>query len=309
MSVPLVTDPIFRQHDTGSHPERKQRIESIEAALRADPDLQTHLSWSRPRPADEKAMLACHTREYLKTLAALAGKQGALDPDTVFSPATWDAARTAAGAAIGAVDLILDGAAAAFGLVRPPGHHATRGRAMGFCFLNNAAIAARHAQARGRAKVLIIDWDVHHGNGTQDIFYEDPTVYYYSLHLNHHYPGTGHGDETGEGPGRGTTRNRPLPHGYPAAEYRRLFESDLKEICGSFHPDFTVISAGFDSHRDDPLGGLTLLASDFAALTRLVLERTPKGSVMSLLEGGYNLQALASSARSHVRALAGLGDS
>jgi acetoin utilization deacetylase AcuC-like enzyme len=306
MSVALVTDPIFSKHDTGSHPERRQRIEAIAAALKSDPELEARLSWSRPRPAEEKAILACHTRAHLEAMAALAGRQGALDPDTVFSPDTWEAARMAAGAAVCAVDLVLAGAQAAFGLVRPPGHHATPARAMGFCFLNNAAIAARHAQARGRAKVLIIDWDVHHGNGTQDIFYDDPTVYYYSLHLDHHYPGTGAADETGKGPGRGTTRNRPLPRGYPAADYCRLFESDLAVISESFRPDFAVISAGFDSHRDDPLGGLTLLPPDYARLTRAVLARVPPNSVVSLLEGGYNLQALGASALSHVRALAGL---
>jgi acetoin utilization deacetylase AcuC-like enzyme len=240
-------------------------------------------------------------------MAALAGREGAVDPDTIFSPETWDAALRAAGAALRAVDLVLDGAAsAAFALARPPGHHATRDRAMGFCFLNSAAIAARHARRRGEERVLVIDWDVHHGNGTQDIFYDDPTVFYYSLHLYPHYPGTGSEEERGSGPGLGATRNRPLPLGYPAQRYREVFRRDLEEIAREFRPTMAVISAGFDSHRDDPLGGLMLEAEDFGVLTREVLDRLPAGRVVSVLEGGYNLGALAGSARSHLRALAGL---
>jgi acetoin utilization deacetylase AcuC-like enzyme len=305
--VAVVTDPSFAEHRTGSHPERPARLEAVESALRGDAELSGRLSFHRAEPAPDAAVLLCHTPEHLRTLAGTAGRWGALDPDTVHSPGSWEAARRAAGAAIGLVDRVLDGGAeTGFGLVRPPGHHATPDRAMGFCFLNNAAIAARHAQARGRGRVLIVDWDVHHGNGTQDIFYRDPTVFYYSLHLSPHYPGTGAAEETGEGPGRGTTRNRPLPRGHAAEAYRRLFDADLEEIARSFRPEFAVISAGFDSHRDDPLGGLPLLEEDFGALTRSVLSRLPERSVISLLEGGYDLRALGGSARSHVRALAGL---
>jgi acetoin utilization deacetylase AcuC-like enzyme len=310
MKVALLTHPVFAAHDTGKHhPERPARLQAVEEMLRGDAELSGRLERLEPAEATDKAILACHSPEHLGRMAAMAGRSGSLDPDTVHSPATWEAARRAAGAAIQAVDLVLDRAAAsAFCLVRPPGHHATPGRAMGFCFLNNAAIAARHAQGRGRSRVLAVDWDVHHGNGTQDIFYRDPSVYYYSLHLSPHYPGTGAEDEVGEGPGRGFTRNRPLPRGFPAESYRRLFERDLEEVFSSFRPEMVVVSAGFDSHRDDPLGGLSLEAADFGALTRALLERAAasKAEVVSLLEGGYHLPALAGSVRSHLRALAGL---
>jgi acetoin utilization deacetylase AcuC-like enzyme len=303
--VAVINDPIFLGHDTGSHPERPDRIEAITDAILGDRELAPLIEWHRPEPASDGEILACHTQEHLRAMTAMAGREGYLDPDTVFSPLTWEAARRAAGAAVLAVDLVLAGTRAAFALVRPPGHHATRNRAMGFCFLNNAAIAARHAQCAG-ARVLIIDWDVHHGNGTQDIFYEDPEVYYYSLHLFPHYPGSGADSETGSGLGQGTVKNRPLPRGFPADRYRQLFDLDLEEIFLEFRPDFAVISAGFDSHRQDALGGLELEAEDFWALSRAMSERLPPGRLVSVLEGGYNLEALAASARGHLRALAGL---
>ncbi len=304
--VSVIHDPIFTGHDTGSHPERPERIEAIVEALQEDRELAPLLEWHRPEPASDGAILACHSPEHLQSMAALAGREGYIDSDTVFSPLSWEAARRAAGAAVQAVDLVLDGAKAAFALVRPPGHHATRNRAMGFCFLNNAAIAARHAQWKTGARILIVDWDVHHGNGTQDIFYEDPEVYYYSIHLFPHYPGTGTENETGSGLGRGTVRNRPLPRGFPADRYRQLFDRDLEEIFLEFKPEFAVISAGFDSHLLDALGGLELEASDYWALTKALAERLSPGRLISVLEGGYHLKALADSVRSHLRALARL---
>jgi acetoin utilization deacetylase AcuC-like enzyme len=300
--VAIFTDEILAEHDTGFHPECPERLQVMKSALKAAP-FAGRLSWRGAAGAPEEAILRCHSRDHLRVLERMDGKKGALDPDTIHSPATFLAAKVAAGCVLSASESCYRGNeewSAAFCLVRPPGHHATRERAMGFCFLNNVAIAARHLEALGCERILIVDWDVHHGNGTQDIFYQDSTVFFYSLHLHPHYPGTGMERETGAGKGEGTTLNRPLPHGFPAARYREIFERDLDSIVKRFRPAMALISCGFDSHRADPLGGLTLEEGDFAFLTRAVVSRFPKGRVVSTLEGGYNLSVLGSSAVAHV---------
>lgn len=304
-AVAIYTDPLLREHDTGRHPERPERLEAVERALRGSP-VGERVAWRRAgEPVSDQAVLRCHSKAHLEAVKAIQGSAGALDPDTVFSPASSRAAFLAAGTVLRAAEAVYRGEEqAAFALVRPPGHHATPDRAMGFCFLNNVAIAARHLQSIGCGRVLIIDWDVHHGNGTQDIFLEDPEVFYYSLHLHPHYPGTGMEWETGKGAGKGTTLNRPLPHGFPRERYREVFEADLERIRREFDPEFVLVSCGFDSHREDPLGGLLLEDEDFGHLTRGVVSRFGRGRLASALEGGYHLEALGRAAAAHVSALA-----
>jgi acetoin utilization deacetylase AcuC-like enzyme len=230
-----------------------------------------------------------------------------LDLDTVICRESYDVALLAAGAAVTAVDQVFSYATNAFALVRPPGHHATAGRAMGFCLFNNAAVGARYAQANyGAERVLIIDWDVHHGNGTQDIFYSDPTVFYFSTHQYPYYPGTGSAGETGIDAGEGATLNIPLRENTPARVHREAFSDALRTIEKIFPPDLIIISAGFDSRIDDPLGGLMLEDDDFREMTTEVMEMADRhagGRVVSLLEGGYNLETLGQTVRTHVAAL------
>jgi acetoin utilization deacetylase AcuC-like enzyme len=310
MAVHLLYDPAFLTHNTGvRHYENEQRLESVLKALAADEQLSGKLNRLTPRPATEQDLLRCHDQEMIhavQTHIELGGTR--LDSDTVVSPESYTVACLAAGAAITAVDAVMAGEGGrAFALIRPPGHHATPRKPMGFCLFNNAAIAARYAQAvHGIETVLIIDWDVHHGNGTQEIFWADDTVFYFSTHQSPHYPGTGARNETGDGAGMGFTLNIPLRAGTSANAHREAFLAALKTIESQIHPDLIIISAGFDSHRDDPLGNLLLEDSDFAEMTKDVLrlaETHARGRVISLLEGGYNLNLLGGSVRSHLNAL------
>jgi acetoin utilization deacetylase AcuC-like enzyme len=303
------------RHDTGwGHPEHQGRLPAIVHALYQDtPALLEHVLQHEGMPAAEAQLRRVHTPDHIARVrgaAAAAERTGHavhLDPDTVVSAASWEAARAAAGCAIDAVSLVLDGRArSAFALTRPPGHHATADRAMGFCLFNNAAVAARAAQAEhGIERVLIVDWDVHHGNGTQDIFYNDPRVYYLSLHVTGHYPGTGWVDERGVGAGRGTTRNVPLQPGTPAAQNLAAFDDALAATLAEFEPQFTIVSAGFDCLAGDPLGGLLLEPADLHTMTRAVAERT--GAPLAIvLEGGYAPARVAQGVVAVFRALTGL---
>lgn len=310
MAVHLLYDPAFLRHDTGfKHAESAQRLQCILAILEQDQALNNQLRRVTPRSAAMQDLQRCHSEEMIRDIRVFIEHGGThLDTDTPVSEESFDVACLTAGAAITAVDTVMAFSGdRAFALARPPGHHATQRKPMGFCLFNNVAVAARYAQAvHGIEKVLIVDWDVHHGNGTQDIFWSDDSVFFFSTHQSPHYPGTGDRDEVGAGKGTGYTLNIPLPGGTAAATHRRAFSDALKAIESKFHPDLVIISAGFDSHRGDPLGQLLLEDSDFAEMTKDVLriaEKHSAGRVVSLLEGGYNLDLLGGSARAHLQAL------
>ena len=315
--VLLLEHPDCGLHDPGpGHPERPDRLRAIREALDADLDLSGRLERRRARPAREPDLLRVHGAGYLARLRAAAleaARDGAplwIDEDTAVSGGSWDAALAAAGCAIDAVDAVLDGAArAAFALARPPGHHACADRAMGFCLVNHAAIAVRHALSRGAERVLVVDWDAHHGNGTQDLFYEDPSVYVLSLHLAPHYPETGRVEERGAGPGLGTTRNVPLPAGTAGDAYRARFLEALDDALGAFEPDLAVASVGLDGLAGEPEGGLRLEPGDLHALVSDLVLRLPARAgrrVVGVLEGGYALDRIGAGAVAVLRALAEL---
>jgi acetoin utilization deacetylase AcuC-like enzyme len=306
----LSADPICREHLIGRpHPERPERFDVVVDALRSAGLLEKMLILE-PRSATVEELTLCHTAQYLRTAQhdIEAGYRYLSTGDTDIDKRSWEVAVHAAGGALNAVDAVMAGHAQnAFCVVRPPGHHATSSRGMGFCVVNNIALAARYAQRRhGLERVLIVDWDVHHGNGTQEIFYSDPSVFFFSTHQWPLYPGTGRADETGEGAGIGSTMNFPFPAGSGRAEILGAVENSLMPAADRFRPELVLISAGFDSRIDDLLGDFTLTDEDFGDLTRRVMEiadRYAGGRVVSLLEGGYNLEGLASAAAAHVGAL------
>jgi acetoin utilization deacetylase AcuC-like enzyme len=304
------------RHDTGwGHPEHQGRLRAVMSALGAAlPELNDVVLPLGATPATEDLLRGVHTAAHVARVreacdrAADEGSLVHLDPDTVVCGRSWDAGLAAVGAAVDAVRWVGRGEGpAAFCPVRPPGHHATPERAMGFCLFNNVAVAARASIDEGLSKrVLIVDWDVHHGNGTQDVFYEDPDVYYLSMHQHPLYPGTGARHERGRGPGEGTTLNLPLPPGRPAEFYVESLVSAVEEAA-RFEPDMVLVSAGFDAAREDPIGGFTLEPGHFAALTREIVERTrpsADGRVVSVLEGGYNPGELGQCVTAHLAALA-----
>ena len=301
--------PSALAHDAGAgHPERPERLEAICAHLKRTSCWEA-LAHRSPSPATREALALVHPSSYISLIErACRGGPTALDPDTVASPGSWEAVLRAAGAVTQAIDEVVGGALdSAFCAVRPPGHHALADRAMGFCLFNNVAIGARHAQRRhGLSRILIVDWDVHHGNGTQAIFEDDPSVLYFSTHQFPFYPGTGARGETGRGAGAGFTLNVPLPAGAGDAGVLRAFEEGLAPKAAEFAPELVLISAGFDAHRDDPLAQLALTEAGYAALTRIVrgiADSSAHGRIVSVLEGGYDLPALAASVEAHLCAL------
>ncbi len=306
MSILFITDESFLDHDTGAgHPESADRLRSVRKAL--DDEDFSNLIRRSAEDATDAQMAAPHSPDLINAILNAAPEEGYrhIDPDTVMSPGTDEAIRLGAGSMVLAVDEILNGRVQrAFCAIRPPGHHAERDRPMGFCFVNNVAVAAFHARAAHKVtRVAAVDFDVHHGNGTQDIFWDDPDLFFASTHQYPYYPGTGAADERGA---HNNVVNVPLAAGTDGKTFRKEFERHILPALDSFAPELVLISAGFDAHKDDPLAQLGLEEDDFVWATRMIVESADKhadGRVVSALEGGYNLRALGASAAVHVKAL------
>ncbi|MBW2280102.1 MAG: histone deacetylase [Deltaproteobacteria bacterium] len=301
----LVRDPRFRDHAPPSqHPERPARLDAIDAALDG---LLDRVGELEPREAQDDELLRAHDKRHLDALRRVEGERAQLDPDTYTSPHSVEVARLAAGATIDLARSVARGdAPSGFALVRPPGHHAESGRSMGFCLVNQVAVAARALQADGVERIAIVDWDVHHGNGTQEIFEADRDVLYLSLHQFPWYPGTGALGERGRGAGEGATVNLPLPAGCGDAEYGAVFDAVAVPVLREFAPEIVLVSAGFDAHARDPLSSMELSSQAFgrfAAQIRALADETCDGRVVLALEGGYDLEALGEAAAAVVQTL------
>jgi acetoin utilization deacetylase AcuC-like enzyme len=306
MSLIVVSSERFAEHQTPpGHPESPERAAVMDAV--ANDWRRRHGEVVAPREATREQLARVHDREYLKRIEETAGVAMALDPDTYTSPETYEIARRAAGACVDAVERVMSGRnTRGLALVRPPGHHAERDRAMGFCFYNNVAVAAAHAQTLGARNVAIVDYDVHHGNGTQHIFTRDPTVLYCSIHQYPYYPGTGAASEVGEGDGAGLTVNIPLEAGATDDDYHQVFDAVVVPVVRAFRPDLILISAGFDAHEHDPLGGMRLTTAAFGAMTmalRQVADECCAGRIVAVTEGGYDLRAFRDSLLSVIEVL------
>ena len=309
LRVGLYDDPLFRKHDAGyGHPERPDRLEAVRRGI-WQAGLEPQLQMLAPRPATSAELLRVHTAGHLANVASTEGRVHSFDPDTQAGPQSYEAALLAAGAVVDAVDRVLDGTLdRAFCAVRPPGHHALPNRAMGFCLFGNVAVGAAHALSRGLHRVLIVDFDVHHGNGTQAMFYGDKRVLYVSSHAWPFYPGTGGLDEVGEGAARGFTVNLPLPGALGDRDYASVYRQIVGPIGRAFDPELVLVSAGFDAHRGDPLAGMDLTAAGYGELMDVCVgtaSGAAQGRIVAVLEGGYGLPALAQSTAAAVRVLLG----
>ncbi len=310
MTTVYCYDPLYLEHDLPGHPENRARLEHVMQTL-AGEGLLARMASIPPQPADLGLLTSVHSRSHVSEVQELARRGGGmLDPDTYVGASSYDAAALAAGGAVEVVRAVLSGRARnGFALVRPPGHHATPERGMGFCLFNNVAIAARAALAEfGLARILIVDWDVHHGNGTQAAFYDSPQVLFFSTHQYPFYPGTGDRRETGAGAGLGYTVNVPLPAGVGDAGFARIYDEVLAPIAERYRPELILVSAGYDAHWDDPLAGLRLSLAGYWRLAKTVAalaDRLCDGRLVVTLEGGYKLKALSCGVADTCRALLG----
>ncbi|MBI1830818.1 MAG: histone deacetylase [Planctomycetes bacterium] len=306
----LFADPLFHRHDTGRHPEKADRLVAIQNRLE-NAGLVAACKKGTSMPLSPEAVCEIHTPEGVGNVKRLAEAGGGwLEADTLLCAESYQVALAASGACVAGVDQVLRGVdRTALCLVRPPGHHATARRSMGFCLFNNVALAAHHARkAFGLDRILVVDWDVHHGNGTQDIFWADPAVFFLSIHRFGHgfYPGSGDDDETGTGAGLGYTVNVPIAFGTSRSEYAGAFRNAVEKTADSIKPDLIILSAGFDAHTRDPIGSLGLESEDFSDMTKTLLtiaDTHAQGRLVSCLEGGYNLEALAESVQAHLEEL------